>query len=361
VDMEVAADSVAPSMLPNPDLMARHEAAGGGTTEALGAGIAVDLGLSGISEVGAAQLRARAGVHRQAQGVLEATCTIRRLAVGLAAATRAADVAEGSHERLAGLLHVLSELASGGEVSGYERDRAFLATSAHQLVEAQAAGDLRMARARLTSLVGSAVDSVNLTELAPLPSRDAALARVPRHPELLALQLEVEAGGRTERAARRAVVPDLRIAASARRDAPSGGPSVPGFEVGGALELPRFDWSRQRIRSASADRATLQAEHALRTAELAGGAAGAWERATLLSEAPHAVDPQAVWNGSLARYSSGESSVEDLLQTAEGVEEATQAGVERDRLLRLAHVDLACASAYFGEPTIQSVYEAALP
>ncbi len=361
---EARAEGTAPPLLPNPELEARHEEArgvAGSTTDALGGAMTFDLGFSSFSERGAARLRRRAGDHWRYTAGLAAVSDLRSEALDLWAADAAAEATGRSQQRHEALLVALTALAEAGEASDYDRDRVALAITPHRVVAAEARGKRDTLRARLSALVGAAtpVEAVDLQPIPPLPTLDAARERaLTEHPELAALRLDHKADVRALTAARQSAIPDLTLSAAARWDAPpEGGSATQGFEVGGALEVPLFDWSRVSVRAATAERATGEALLAEREAEIAAAVDSAWQRASSLTDGTPPIDPEAIWEASHARYAAGEATVEDLLQIADDVEAASLAVVDHERLLRQAHLDLASAVGQFFDSEIQSLLE----
>jgi len=344
----------------NPELEVRHEEArgpAGATTDAVGGAISLDLGLSGLAERSAAKLRGEAGSHWQASTVLDGICAIRRDSTDLFASASTAAAIDESQTRLEALMQTLDALAAVGEVSGYDRDRARLTVTAHRLQAATAGGDLATLRARLSAIIGTSVTDLVLEPLPPLPARDSWAGQA--HPEIEALRYESLGGAKAESAAKRAAIPDLRVSGGARWDAPPGGTATPGFEVGGALQLPLLDGSRDQVRKAAAERAQTDFRLSRRRAELSATAESAWLRADALSSMGEVADPAGIWDSAVARYSAGEGSLEDLLQVAEGVEAASVASIEHQRQLRHARIDLACAIGRFDEPALQDAFEEA--
>ena len=347
--------------LANPELEVRHEEArgpAGATTDALGGSIALGLGL--LAERRAADLRGEAAERWTEAAVMQSICDVRRDSTELWAASRRASAVDESQGRLEQLASVLRQLAEAGEAAGYDRDLAALSVTVHSLERTETAGAVDALRTQLSALTGEIVDEVQLAETPPLPTLPVVEERLVAHPELKALRLEQLAAERSVVAARRAALPELRVFGGARWDAPVGGTATPGMELGGALEVPLFDWARQEVRHLDAQRAKSTADHLRREADLRAAIQSAWGRAAVLSELSEPPDPGEMWEASVTRYTAGESSLEDLLQVAESVEQATVFGLERERRFRQARIDLACASGRFDEPSIQNVFEGSL-
>jgi len=362
-EAEARAAAVSPARS-HPALEVRHEEArgpAGATTDVVGGSASIDLGLSGLADRQAARLRGESGEQWRAVVVLDAICAARRDLVELWAANgRAAAVSE-SQKRLQQLVTSLVELAIAGEASGYERDRGVLFVGAHEVEFITAQEEVTQHRAHLSSLANRPVEEVSLTLLEPLPTLEDAQRALSGHPELVSLRLAREAAGRSQVAARRGVVPELRVSGGARWDALPGGAATPGMELGGAMSLPILDGTRTEVRRAETGRARADARYLRREAELMAAVEAAWTRASRTNPSSRLLEPEGLWTASLMRYEAGETSLDALLEVAEDVEAASIAIFERERLNRLARIDLSCASGRFEEPALQALYEGLLP
>jgi cobalt-zinc-cadmium efflux system outer membrane protein len=365
VDAQTQAERTAVSLLEAPAIEARHEAARGewgATTQAIGASVTMDLGLSALGETRAAQLRGHAGEPGRQAIALESVCAFRADALQLWAANHSASIHQEAQDRLAGLQADLGALAGAGEASGYDRDRTTLAVVAHHTSAVLALAEAQTARARISALVEGPVAELALAEVPEPPSLQGAVAALSDHPALRALTLQRDAAKADRDAARRGQLPDLTVSGGPRWDAaPTGGSASQGFEVGGSVQIPWMDGSRAEARQQTAAHAAAEARLARARAELEAEVRGAHHRVEALAPAPAMPsEPVAVWDAAMDRYAAGESSLDDLLQVATAVEAARLAEVERERLLRRAHLDLACATGRFAEPTIQSVFAEAI-
>ncbi|MFT4975685.1 MAG: outer membrane protein TolC [Myxococcota bacterium] len=361
---ETSAAGALPSLLPNPELEVRREEArgpAGATTEAIGGALTVDLGFAALSERSAARLRGEAGTHYRHAATLAAVCSARADLLSLQEARDRASVTASSATRLEGVLSILTALSAAGDGAGYDRDRAALALTAHRMAAATAKGDQATQEARLAALLGQAAGAVELAPLQPQPSLSESVERSTTHPALLALQLEQSAAGQSTAAARRAVVPDLRLSGGARWDAPpSGGAATQGYEVGAAVSLPVFDVARTERRSAEADEARAAATVTESSAMLRAAVEGAWSRADALSGSLAPLDAERIWTSARARYLGGESTNDELLQVTGELSDAQLAGTESFYRYRRARLDLSCAVGHFEEPDIQAALEESL-
>lgn len=365
VDAQARADRTATPLLDAPTLEARHEAARGAwgaTTQAVGAAVTLDLGLSSLGHSRAGRLRGEAGRLRRHAVALERVCALRADATDLWAAQAEAEASGAAHDRLVALLETLAALAAAGESSGYDRDRTALAVVTHRTRALALTGQARALGARVEAFVGEPVDAVALAPLPATPSLDASLEALAGHPVLAALALQRDAARVDRDAARRDQVPDLTLAGGPRWDAaPTGGPASPGFELGGAVQFPFTDGTRAASRQHGADLAAAEATYLRARAEQEAAVRGAHHRLAAL-DADDAVqaDPDTVWQAAFARYTAGETSLDELLQVAAAVEDAGLATIEHERLTRRAHLDRACATGRFSEPPLHAALEEAL-
>lgn len=350
----------------SPEIAYRHEdAAGpaGARTDAIGASLTVALGAAlGARRASAAAASESALASREA-ALLDSVCALRFEAAGLWAAQQEASARRVAQDRLDELAAALGELARAGESSGYDGDRAVLAASTHRASLVEATGREVELRALLSRRVGAPVPAVSLGPMATLDPLDELVEQaLGSHPGLVALRRMRDARDRQRSAVQASGAPDLTLSGGARFDAPpEGGPASPGFEVGVAVELPVTGRARVQVASASAELSEAEAE-LLRAEQRIGAAVeAAWSRAASVVEVPApAVDPAAVWAAARDRYLGGEASIDELLQTANDVEEAELADLTLQVLERTARRDLDCAVGRFDDAALQSVLEEAL-
>ncbi|MCK6508152.1 hypothetical protein L6R53_33100, partial [Myxococcota bacterium] len=154
-----------PALLSNPELLARHEQEGGSagiTTDALGAGLRVDLGLASVAERGAARLAGQAALARTRADTLEAICEVRAGALDLWLAGAQAEATGAASTRLEALARDMERLAAAGEISGYDRDRVTLARLALAAEHDARRVEQARARAALAAWTGAEVPAVDL-------------------------------------------------------------------------------------------------------------------------------------------------------------------------------------------------------
>ena len=361
-----AAASVAIVDLTNPEVAYRHEDArgeAGARTDAVVGTVTVDLGFVAAGERRAARQRGEAGALWTRNELSGAVCGLRRDLGELAFSDRESAVRRTAQRRLEVLGSSLLQLAEAGEASGYDRDRTLLAVSSHRIALATSDGAAQGRRNTLSARLGVPLGTVELAAPVEPPPSDALVEQaLASHPELLALRLEQKAARTAESAARRTAAPDLTLSGGARFDAPpERGPATPGFEVGVAIELPLFSTGKAEAYRAESARAQVTAELAQREAEIAADVSSAWSRlATARSLGGLGADPEVVWAAAQERFSGGEASIDELLQTARDVEEAQLGALAAGRMLRAAYVDVWCATATHPEPGIAQAIEESL-
>ncbi len=361
VEAQTRADRTSSSSLDSPTVGARHEdVVGDATTTALGGSVTLDLGLSPLAGARASRLLADAGAHRRAAVALATACGVRADALELWAANLSVVASLDAQERLNRLLATMEAFEGAGESSAYDRDRTAMAVVAHRTEVDDWVGEAERLRALLTSLAGGEpVVDVVLATLSPAPGLDASLAELANHPALLSASLQAGAAKAQRTAAQLDQIPDLTVSGARRWEkTPTG--NAQGFEFGGSVEVPWMNGDRAEARHQGAEHAAMEARRVRAEAELVGAVRGAHRRVAALAVAPAvASDPEAVWTAAMDRYISAETTLDELLQVAEAVEAARLAIVERQRLIRSAHLDLSCAVGRFPDPAIQSVVEEA--
>lgn len=365
-EARTAAAGVAEIDMTNPEVGYRHEDArgeAGARTDAVVGSVTLDLGFVAAGQRRAAARRGEAGPLWMQRATTEAVCAVRREVADLVAADADITVRERAQARLDALGSSLAELAVAGETSGYDRDRAALATASHRVALASSSGTAQSLRATLSARTGASVGAVRLAEVVRLPSPDELIAEaLDSHPELAALRLEVQAATAAERAARRLAAPDLTLSGGARWDAPpERGPASPGFEVGAAVELPFFNTGKAEGLRASAAAREASATLAQRQAEIVADLRSAWGRlAAADALGPLGADPAIVWSAARERFAGGEASIDELLQTARDVEDAELSMLMAGALRRAAYLDLWCSAGRHPESAVAAAIEESL-
>ncbi len=355
----VAADGTHPALFQNPSVQGRHEEArgiAGATTDAVTASWTLELGFPGPVEGRAATLQAEAGEALRRAEVVDTVCTLRRGALDLWVANERQAAMDEGHARLDRLLRHLEALATAGDTSPYELDRARAADTIHQALHDKALVETEAIRSRLEGLTGTVWQDVDL-----LPLETPVLDAPPRDPLLAALQTEHSAAERSLVAARRAAVPDLNLFGGTRWDAPPRTTDRSrGWEAGASLSVPLFERNQVAIAEAQARLTDIEAEVTRRSAEVEAHVLAARRRVEALGPLPPPVDGLRLWQGALSRYEAGESSLEDLLRVTETVTTARIARAEAEQLRRAARLDLSCALGFFPEPSLQRLVEETL-
>ena len=351
--------SAGPAVLPNPQLLARYENAPGAVTVTgvIGAGVEVDLGLVSLSERAAAREAGNAAEALRAVALLDEVCVFRHDLIDVWAAGGHARVVATSQERVQQLAADLTGLAEAGEVAAYDRDRATLAADTHRVALDTARGDAAFVLAQLASRVGE-VDGVELLALSPLEELSVFEAEAKTHPQAMAARAQLQAAEVAHAGARRAAWPELSVSAGVRSDTTTGLEPQRGFELGGALQLPLWDWSRPERTAALARLSDAQAAAATTERDVLGAVAAAHARAAAFEGAPRSeVDADAVWRAASALYLGGEERIGTLLAAAGDVEAAQLAAIERERRQRHARLALDCATGRLQPSELQVVFE----
>jgi outer membrane protein TolC len=352
--------SAGPAVLPNPELLARHENAPGAATvtSVVGAGIDLDLGLSALSERSAAREAGAAAEALRTVELLDEVCAFRSELIEAWAADGHARVVATAQERVEALAADLTGLAEAGEVAAYDRDRASLAASTHRVSLDTARGDAGAALAQLEAHVGG-IDGVDLLPLPPLP--DLATFEASAHPRMAAALARVRSATAARAAARRTTWPAVSVSAGLRSDTTTGLEPQQGFELGGTLQVPLWDWSRPERMAAHAQVSAARADSATVERDVLGGIAAAHARAAAFEGPPRpGVDAGAVWRAASALYLAGEETIGTLLAAASDVEAAEIAAIERERRQRHARLDLDCATGRLAPPELQVALEETL-
>ncbi len=185
-------------------------------------------------------------------------------------------------------LATVAKRAARGDVATYDRrrlEREELVASARLASERAI---LERSRARLQAIIGSAIP-VTVTG-ALLPEADPRTVEELRtiglsRPDLLSLDLRIQASELEDRAAKRWWVPDLGLQAGSKSTRlPVGGTSL-GHLVGVSLALPLWDRSRGLSLTAEGEARAARGERMLLQAELEGELAGARSEAIQLRQA----------------------------------------------------------------------------
>lgn len=350
-----------PALLGNPELQVRHEDArgpAGANTDAIGAGLTVDLGFAATGHRQAAELRGRAGVHRERAVAIERICAFRGEVLELWTTQEQARVTMRAQARLEHLLEQTTALAGAGDVPGYDRDRTALVLVTHEVALSAVLGELESQKTRIEASSGLAVDHILLAPRVDPGPLDALLEAARQNPEIVALRLELEAAEQELAATRRETVPDLALYGGARWDDEVDGSSpTRGYEVGAALELPVFDLGGSERARAGAKVASADALLVRREVEVLANVEAAAGLVSRLDNDLRALDADRLWDAATERYFADEGGIGALVELADDLEAAGLSGVNHTASLRRADLDLACSVGVFAEPAMQSALE----
>ena len=348
----------------DPSLELRHErslgAATAFSTTAIGGGLGLDVSGRQHLRQRAADRRA-AGAWADAAGAQRARlCSLRAAVLDAAWAQRRRHVLEHRHELLSGLLLTVTGLVDAGEVSSHDRDRfeLQLLTHAHELERVLA--EKVAAEAVVEQWTGAAPAWIELLAPPTLPPLDALLDdAVSQHPALEAARARADAAELETRAARRIAVPGLDLYGAYRVDAAPGATPGSGFEAGLSVDLPWPGEGRADVAAAEAERAGEVAEEARLRADLVARLEGAYARAAGDRGDPgaHGVDLDRLWDASWGRYTAGEATITELVDSLMGIEEQELSAIDRSFERRHAALELACTSCRFFEDEVEGMFE----
>ena len=347
-----------------PSLELRHERSFGAatafSTTAIGGGLGLDVSGRQHLRQRAANRRAE-GAWADAAGAHRARlCDFRAAVLDAAWAQRRHHVLEHRHELLSDLLATVTGLVEAGKVSSHDRDRfeLQLLTHAHELERVLA--DEVAAEAVVSRWTGAAPGWIELLPPPTLPPLDDVLDdAVSQHPALEAARARADAAELETRAARRAAVPGLDLYGAYRVDAAPGATPGSGFEAGLSVDLPWPGEGRADAAAAEAQRAGEVAEEARLRAELAARLEGAYARASGDRDDPgaHGMDLDRLWDASWGRYTAGEATITELVDSLMGIEEQELSAIDRSFERRHGALELACTSCRFFEDDVEDLLQ----
>lgn len=257
---------------------------------------------------------------------------------------------EGWLTRIDQTLAIVTRREQRGDAATYdlrrlERERAF----ARGRLETERA-KLERALARLQAMLGPSPDAPRVTGTLPPdaePTELAALRASARaRPDLVALDLRVEAASLDRAAAARWWVPDLRLEGGWKGvDLGSQG-RTDGFVLGASLSIPLWDQSAGLARIAEGETQAASGRRALSEAELEGELAGARAEAVRLRRAAVEFRAQTLAvSGDLVRiasagYEGGELGLLELLDAYRGAADDSLGALDLEHSARRARIEL---------------------
>lgn len=345
----------AASAYPNPELSYTREqtfGASGTSEDYLSIAQIIDLGnrrgLQG--EAGAARARAarreggatRVALAADARGRFYEVLYHQRRVAAL----------EGWRARIEDALAIVSRREQRGDAATYDRRRLERerAVATGRLETERAA--LERAVARLRALLPGEPSSAGLRVTgALLPDGDpeglpALRATSAARPDLLALDLHLEAAARDRTAASRWWVPDLRLEGGWKGIDPGGQDRTDGFLLGASLSVPLWDRSAGLARVAEGEARAARGRRALLASELEVELDGARAEAVRLRRAAAEFREQTTAASSdlvriaSAGYEGGELGLLELLDAYRGAADDLMTAVDMERAARRARIEL---------------------
>ncbi|EPX56712.1 outer membrane efflux protein [Cystobacter fuscus DSM 2262] len=257
---------------------------------------------------------------------------------------------EGWGERIEQALTFVTRREQRGDAATYDRRRVERerAVATGRLETEQAA--LERARARLQALLGADVPAPGVTGTL-LPDTDPAELPALRassgsRPELLALDLRIEAATLEHRAASRWWAPDLLLEGGWKGVDLGGQGRTDGFLLGASLSLPLWDRSSGLAHLAAGEARAARGRRALLESELDGELAGARAEAVRLRRAAAEFHERTTEVSSelvriaSAGYAGGELGLLELLDAYRGATDDFLTALDMAHAARRARIEL---------------------
>ncbi|WP_022696751.1 TolC family protein [Euryhalocaulis caribicus] len=233
-----------------------------------------------------------------------------------------------------------------GDVSLYERRRIEQETASAPAAAAEWRARAISARQKLKALVGGVDFDRVEGDLSPQAEADyvVRLEALRDRARLQALEAEAEASQAEERAAQRAVIPDVTVGLGARRIEDSLGDET-GVLMSFSLPLPLFDRNEGEIAQAAGRASAARAEYRLEMDRLMAEADGAAQRLNNLISIAQTYEQDAVLPARELRrmailgYEGGEISMLELTDALRRAFEAEQRLIELQYEARQARTD----------------------
>lgn len=248
-------------------------------------------------------------------------------------------------ERFTRVARMVDTLTGAGEASGYDQRRLSRERQAAEARLATERAELERESVRLAALIG--VEGAPLQgELlpSPLPTVDAALKDLERHPELQALARRAEAADFDRHAAGRGAIPELTVGVGSKQ-VESGGVKDTGLALSLSVPLPVFDRQQAGRQRALAEAQQARAEYRIAKARAEGALRGLHRQAEALRAAAADYRNQALAASpellriAEAAYRGGESSLLELLDAYRGALETETTALDLEWRAREARID----------------------
>jgi cobalt-zinc-cadmium efflux system outer membrane protein len=259
---------------------------------------------------------------------------------------------EGWTLRIDEALAIVTRREQRGDAATYDRRRLERerAVATGRLETERAA--LERARARLEALLGAGPGggSVRVTGTLMPESEPAALpmlrASSGSRPDLLALDLRIEAASLDRKAASRWWVPDLRLEGGWKGVDLGRQGRTDGFLLGASLSIPLWDQSSGLARIAEGEARAARGRRALLGSEIDGELGGARSEAVRLRRAASEFREQTTAaSGDVVRiasagYEGGELGLLELLDAYRGAADDSLSALDMERAARRARIEL---------------------
>ena len=259
----------AAAVRPNPGLALDREqafGAGGGTSNYLRATVPLELSGRRGARVEAARAEARAvSADEDASGFVLQMQALRVFRLAAYARARV-DLLRTERAALAGAVEIVARRSAAGAAAGYDLQRVQLELASYDDHLAEAEGELAATRLELGTLVGAdtgvAAVAAVVVPAPPPPLEQLLTSALTDRAETRAVAARRDSARALARAADRAWVPDLSLAAGIMTQQAADADLALGYVAGLALSLPVFDRGRAEAARARALRQAAEADQA---------------------------------------------------------------------------------------------------
>lgn len=252
-------------------------------------------------------------------------------------------------QRLESAHGVVTKLAKGGEVAGFDRRRLERELQNAQARKALAAGEAERAQAALASLIGQPMAQAGEAsgELLPadLPPLAGLLASQQQRDDFSALEASALAFDREKAAASKLRIPDLTIGIGGKRT-DSAGQNENGVLLNVSIPIPLFDQGQAAVQRASAGAAATRAEREMKLQRQQAELQALWQQARnqLLTAESYRQQsaPAARQLSRIAEiaYRAGESGILELLDAYRGELDAAITALDYAYQARITRIEL---------------------
>lgn len=259
---------------------------------------------------------------------------------------------EGWLARIAEALAIVTRREQRGDAATYDRRRLERerAVATGRLETERAALERASARLRALLVAGAGVASARVTGTLLPEDEPVALASLrassSSRPDLLALDLRIEAASLDRTAASRWWMPDLRLEGGWKGVDLGRQGRTDGFLLGASLSIPLWDQSSGLARIAEGEARAARGRRALLESELDGELGGARSEAVRLRRAATEFREQSgAASGDLVRiasagYEGGELGLLELLDAYRGAADDSLSALDMEHAARRARIEL---------------------